>query len=235
MSDTQETMTTEAAAPEATLEKPKRGRPRKKAEEAPAPAPASAAEGAEAPAAPAKKTTRRRAAAKPADEAAAPAATEAPTAEEAPKPRRTRARKTPEPAAEEGTGAATHAASTTSETSEEAPKPRRARARQEAGHIRALDRARTGADADCAHLALRQSFDFFMQMHGVLKQCVRLPQADRALGYGQQAAAVAPFARACVIDRSRGAVIGRVDPQKALRHRSRPFPASRARPHPERR
>ena len=132
MSDTQETMTTEAAAPEATLEKPKRGRPRKKAEEAPAPAPAPAAEGAEASAAPAKKTTRRRAAAKPADEAASPAATEAPTAEEAPKPRRTRARKTPEPAAEEGTGAATHAASTTSETSEEAPKPRRARARKAA-------------------------------------------------------------------------------------------------------
>ena len=132
MSDTQETMTTEAATPEATPEKPKRGRPRKKAEEAPAPAPAPAAEGAEASAAPAKKTTRRRAAAKPAEEAAAPAATEAPTAEEAPKPRRTRARKTPEPAAEEGTGAATHAAPTTSETSEEAPKPRRARARKAA-------------------------------------------------------------------------------------------------------
>ena len=131
MSDTQETMTTEAAAPEATLEKPKRGRPRKKAEEAPAPAPAPAAEGAEASAAPAKKTTRRRAAAKPAEEAAAPAATEAPTAEEAPKPRRTRARKTPEPAAEEGTGAA-HAAPTTSETSEEAPKPRRPRVRKAA-------------------------------------------------------------------------------------------------------
>ena len=130
MSDTQETMTTEAATPEATPEKPKRGRPRKKAEEAPAPAPA--AEGAEASAAPAKKTTRRRAAAKPAEEAAAPAATEAPTAEEAPKPRRTRARKTPEPAAEEGTGAAAHAAPTTSETSEEAPKPRRARARKAA-------------------------------------------------------------------------------------------------------
>ena len=125
MSDTQETMTTEAAAPEATLEKPKRGRPRKKAEEAPAPAPAPAAEGAEASAAPAKKTTRRRAAAKPAEEAAAPAATEAPTAEEAPKPRRTRARKTPEPAAEEGTGAAPEAA-------EETPKPRRARARKAA-------------------------------------------------------------------------------------------------------
>ena len=125
MSDTQETMTTEAAAPEATLEKPKRGRPRKKAEEAPAPAPAPAAEGAEASAAPAKKTTRRRAAAKPADEAASPAATEAPTAEEAPKPRRTRARKTPEPAAEEGTGAAPEAA-------EEDPKPRRARARKAA-------------------------------------------------------------------------------------------------------
>ena len=132
MSDTQETMTTEAAAPEATPEKPKRGRPRKKAEEAPAPAPAPAAEGAEASAAPAKKTTRRRASAKPAEEAAAPAATEAPTAEEAPKPRRTRARKTPEPAEEEGTGAATHAAPTTSETSEEAPKPRRARARKAA-------------------------------------------------------------------------------------------------------
>ena len=125
MSDTQETMTTEAAALEATPEKPKRGRPRKKAEEAPAPAPAPAAEGAEASAAPAKKTTRRRAAAKPADEAASPAATEAPTAEEAPKPRRTRARKTPEPAAEEGTGAAPEAA-------EEAPKPRRARARKAA-------------------------------------------------------------------------------------------------------
>ena len=125
MSDTQETMTTEAATPEATPEKPKRGCPRKKAEEAPAPAPAPAAEGAEASAAPAKKTTRRRAAAKPADEAAAPAATEAPTAEEAPKPRRTRARKTPEPAAEEGTGAAPEAA-------EEAPKPRRARARKAA-------------------------------------------------------------------------------------------------------
>ena len=125
MSDTQETMTTEAAAPEATLEKPKRGRPRKKAEEAPAPAPAPAAEGAEASAAPAKKTTRRRAAAKPAEEAAAPAATEAPTAEEAPKPRRTRARKTPEPAAEEGTGAAPEAA-------EEDPKPRRVRARKAA-------------------------------------------------------------------------------------------------------
>ena len=125
MSDTQETMTTEAAAPEATLEKPKRGRPRKKAEEAPAPAPAPAAEGAEASAAPAKKTTRRRAAAKPAEEAAAPAATEAPTAEEAPKPRRTRARKTPEPAAEEGTGAAPEAA-------EEDPKPHRARARKAA-------------------------------------------------------------------------------------------------------
>ena len=132
MSDTQETMTTEAATPEATPEKPKRGRPRKKAEEAPAPAPTPAAEGAEASAAPAKKTTRRRAAAKPAEEAAAPAATEAPTAEEAPKPRRTRARKTPEPAAEEGTGAATHTAPTTSETSEEAPKPRRARARKAA-------------------------------------------------------------------------------------------------------
>ena len=125
MSDTQETMTTEAAAPEATPEKPKRGRPRKKAEEAPASAPAPAAEGAEASAAPAKKTTRRRAAAKPAEEAAAPAATEAPTAEEAPKPRRTRARKTPESAAEEGTGAAPEAA-------EEAPKPRRARARKAA-------------------------------------------------------------------------------------------------------
>ena len=132
MSDTEETLPTEADPPEATPEKPKRGRPRKKAEEAPAPAPAPAAEGAEASAAPAKKTTRRRAAAKPAEEAAAPAATEAPTAEEAPKPRRTRARKTPEPAAEEGTGAATHAAPTTSETSEEAPKPRRARARKAA-------------------------------------------------------------------------------------------------------
>ena len=121
MSDTQETMTTEAAAPEATPEKPKRGRPRKKAEEAPA----VAAEGAEAAAAPAKKTTRRRAAAKSAEEAAAPAATEAPTAEEAPKPRRTRARKTPEPAEGEGTGAAPEAA-------EEAPKPRRARARKAA-------------------------------------------------------------------------------------------------------
>lgn len=130
MSDTQETMTTEAAAPEATPEKPKRGRPRKKAEEAPVPAPA--AEGAETPAAPAKKTTRRRAAAKPADEAASPAATEAPTAEEAPKPRRTRARKTAEPAAEEGTAAATDAAPATSETSEEAPKPRRARTRKAA-------------------------------------------------------------------------------------------------------
>ena len=130
MSDTQETMTTEAAAPEATPEKPKRGRSRKKAEEAPAPA--LAAEGAEAPAAPAKKTTRRRAAAKPAEEAASPAATEAPTAEEAPKPRRTRARKTPEPAAEEGTAAATDAAPATSETSEEAPKPRRARTRKAA-------------------------------------------------------------------------------------------------------
>ena len=130
MSDTQETMTTEAAAPEATPEKPKRGRSRKKAEEAPAPA--LAAEGAEAPAAPAKKTTRRRAAAKPADEAASPAATEAPTAEEAPKPRRTRARKTPEPAAEEGMAAATDAAPATSETSEEAPKPRRARTRKAA-------------------------------------------------------------------------------------------------------
>ena len=127
MSDTQETMTTEAAALEATPEKPKRGRSRKKAEEAPAPA-----SGAEAPAAPAKKTTRRRAAAKPADEAASPAATEAPTAEEAPKPRRTRARKTPEPAAEEGTAAATDAAPATSETSEEAPKPRRARTRKAA-------------------------------------------------------------------------------------------------------
>ena len=135
MSDTQETMTTEAAAPEATPEKPKRGRSRKKAEEAPAPA--SAAEGAEAPAAPAKKTTRRRAAAKPADEAASPAATEAPTAEEAPKPRRTRARKTPEPAAEEGTAAATDAAPATSETSEEAPKPRRARTRKAASELAA--------------------------------------------------------------------------------------------------
>ncbi|RDC45571.1 transcription termination factor Rho [Adlercreutzia equolifaciens subsp. celatus] len=130
MSDTQETMTTEAAAPEATPEKPKRGRPRKKAEEAPAPA--LAAEGAEAPAAPAKKTTRRRAAAKPADEAAAPAATEAPAVEEAPKPRRTRVRKTAEPAAEEGAAAATPAAPATSETSEEAPKPRRARTRKAA-------------------------------------------------------------------------------------------------------
>ena len=130
MSDTQETMTTEAAAPEATPEKPKRGRPRKKAEEAPAPA--SAAEGAEAPAAPAKKTTRRRAAAKPADEAASPAATEAPAVEEAPKPRRTRVRKTAEPAAEEGAAAATDAAPATSETSEEAPKPRRARTRKAA-------------------------------------------------------------------------------------------------------
>ena len=130
MSDTQETMTTEAAAPEATPEKPKRGRPRKKAEEAPAPA--LAAEGAEVPAAPAKKTTRRRAAAKPADEAAAPAATEAPAVEEAPKPRRTRVRKTAEPAAEEGAAAATPAAPATSETSEEAPKPRRARTRKAA-------------------------------------------------------------------------------------------------------
>lgn len=130
MSDTQETMTTEAAAPEATPEKPKRGRPRKKAEEAPAPA--LAAEGAEAPAAPAKKTTRRRAAAKPADEAASPAATEAPAVEEAPKPRRTRVRKTAEPAAEEGAAAATDAAPATSETSEEAPKPRRARTRKAA-------------------------------------------------------------------------------------------------------
>ena len=130
MSDTQETMTTEAAAPEATPEKPKRGRPRKKAEEAPAPA--LAAEGAEVPAAPAKKTTRRRAAAKPADEAAAPAATEAPAVEEAPKPRRTRGRKTAAPAAEEGAAAATPAAPATSETSEEAPKPRRARTRKAA-------------------------------------------------------------------------------------------------------
>ena len=130
MSDTKETMTTEAAAPEATPEKPKRGRPRKKAEEAPAPA--LAAEGAEAPAAPAKKTTRRRAAAKPAEEAASPAATEAPAVEEAPKPRRTRVRKTAEPAAEEGAAAATPAAPATSETSEEAPKPRRARTRKAA-------------------------------------------------------------------------------------------------------
>ena len=100
MSEAEENQMTIADALEAASEKPKRGRPRKKAADAPAPAAdAGAAE------VPAKRTTRRTvkaAADAPADEAPKPrrartrkadadaALAEAPAAEEAPKPRRTR-------------------------------------------------------------------------------------------------------------------------------------------------
>ena len=58
--------------------------------------------------------------------------------------------------------------------------------RQKARHIRILNRARAGAYADGAHLTLRQGLNFLMQMHGMLKQRVRLTQANRPLRYGQQ-------------------------------------------------
>lgn len=100
MSEAEENQMTIADALEAAPEKPKRGRPRKKAADAPVPAAdAGAAE------VPAKRTTRRTAKAAadaPVDEAPKPrrarthkadadaALAEAPAAEEAPKPRRTR-------------------------------------------------------------------------------------------------------------------------------------------------
>ena len=100
--------------------------------------------------------------------------------------------------------------------------PRDALPCQKTRHIRALHRAGTGADADGAHLSLRQSLDFFMQAHGMLEQRIRLAQTDRALRHGQQAAAVDPFTGFRVVDSRRGAVIGGIDPQKALRHRRSP-------------
>ncbi|WP_296012362.1 transcription termination factor Rho [uncultured Adlercreutzia sp.] len=104
MSDTEQ-LTIEV--PDQAPEKPKRGRPRKKAEEA------AALEAAPEAAEPAKRTTRRRVTAKAADE---------PAAEEAPKPRRTRARKAAE--GEEAPAAA-------AEEAPEAPeKPKRGRPRK---------------------------------------------------------------------------------------------------------
>lgn len=101
MSDTQETLAVETTAPEAAPEKPKRGRPRKKAEQAPASDAAGAAD--EAPA-PAKRTTRRRATAasdpKPSEPVEPGEPVGASAAEEAPKPRRTRVRKAVEPKSE---------------------------------------------------------------------------------------------------------------------------------------
>ena len=79
--------------------------------------------------------------------------------------------------------------------------------RQKARHVRALDRARAGAYADGAHLALRQGLNFLMQMHGMLKQRIRLAQADCALRHSQQAALIVPRAVFSVKYRSRRAVV----------------------------
>ena len=105
MSEADENQMTIADALEAAPEKPKRGRPRKKAADAPAPAAdAGAAE------VPAKRTTRR----------TAKAAADAP-ADEAPKPRRARTRKVD-----------ADAASAEAPAAEEAPKPRRTRKKADA-------------------------------------------------------------------------------------------------------
>ncbi|MEB1813214.1 transcription termination factor Rho [Adlercreutzia mucosicola] len=105
MSEAEENQMTIADALEAAPEKPKRGRPRKKAADAPAPAAdAGAAE------VPAKRTTRR----------TAKAAADAP-ADEAPKPRRARTRKVD-----------ADAASAEAPAAEEAPKPRRTRKKADA-------------------------------------------------------------------------------------------------------
>ncbi len=105
MSEAEENQMTIADALEAAPEKPKRGRPRKKAAEAPVPAAdAGAAE------VPAKRTTRR----------TAKAAADAPV-DEAPKPRRARTRK-----------ADADAALAEAPAAEEAPKPRRTRKKADA-------------------------------------------------------------------------------------------------------
>ena len=105
MSEAEENQMTIADALEAAPEKPKRGRPRKKAADAPVPAAdAGAAE------VPAKRTTRR----------TAKAAADAPV-DEAPKPRRARTRK-----------ADADAALAEAPAAEEAPKPRRTRKKADA-------------------------------------------------------------------------------------------------------
>ena len=104
--------------------------------------------------------------------------------------------------------------------------PRDALSCQKTRHIRAFHRAGTGADADGAHLSLRQSLDFFMQTHGMLEQCIRLAQTDRAFRHGQQSAAVDPLTSLGVVNRRRRAIVGRINSQKALRHWCSPaFPA----------
>ena len=105
MSEAEENQMTIADALEAAPEKPKRGRPRKKAADAPVPAAdAGAAE------VPAKRTTRR----------TAKAAADAPV-DEAPKPRRARTRKVD-----------ADAASAEAPAAEEAPRPRRTRKKADA-------------------------------------------------------------------------------------------------------
>ena len=79
--------------------------------------------------------------------------------------------------------------------------PRDALSCQKTRHIRAFYSAGTGADADGAHLSLRQSLDFFMQTHGMLEQRIRLAQTDRAFRHGQQSAAVDPLTGLGVVNR----------------------------------
>ncbi|MVX61320.1 transcription termination factor Rho [Enterorhabdus mucosicola] len=118
MSEAEENQMTIADALEAAPEKPKRGRPRKKAADAPVPAAdAGAAE------VPAKRTTRR----------TAKAAADAP-ADEAPKPRRARTRK-----------ADADAALAEAPAAEEAPKPRRTRKKADAADAAASAPAETAA------------------------------------------------------------------------------------------
>ncbi len=118
MSEAEENQMTIADALEAAPEKPKRGRPRKKAADAPVPAAdAGAAE------VPAKRTTRR----------TAKAAADAPV-DEAPKPRRARTRK-----------ADADAALAEAPAAEEAPKPRRTRKKADAVDAAASAPAETAA------------------------------------------------------------------------------------------
>ena len=118
MSEAEENQMTIADALEAAPEKPKRGRPRKKASDAPVTAAdAGAAE------VPAKRTTRR----------TAKAAADAPV-DEAPKPRRARTRK-----------ADADAALAEAPAAEEAPKPRRTRKKADAVDAAASAPAETAA------------------------------------------------------------------------------------------
>ena len=69
-------------------------------------------------------------------------------------------------------------------------------ARQKTRHIRAFDRARAGRNADRPNRCSGgQSGDHFMQMQGVLKQRIRLPQSERTRGNVEQTTAVLPLPR----------------------------------------